>query len=49
MAHSRGCPKGLVFTAFGAGILLALCFPVKMMLFILAVLLVVLGIIACQR
>ena len=49
MAHNRGCPKGLVFTAFGAGILLALCFPVKIMLFILAVMLVILGVTACQR
>jgi hypothetical protein len=49
MAHNRGCPKGLVFTAFGAGILLALCFPVKIMLFILAVMLVILGITSCQR
>ena len=49
MAHNRGCPKGLVFTAFGAGILLALCFPVKIMLFILAVMLVILGVTSCQR
>lgn len=49
MVQWRGCHKGLVFTAFGAGILLALCFPVKIMLFILAVMLVILGLIACQR
>ena len=49
MAHQKGCPKGLVFTAFGAGILLALCFPVKIMLFILAVMLVILGVTSCQR
>lgn len=49
MVQWRGCYKGLVFTAFGAGILLALCFPVKIMLFILAVMLVILGLIACQR
>ena len=49
MAQNRGCPKGLVFTAFGAGILLALCFPVKIMLFILAVMLVILGVTSCQR
>ncbi|MBQ7861382.1 MAG: hypothetical protein IJ349_04165 [Clostridia bacterium] len=49
MTHHRGCPKGLVFTAFGAGLLLAMCFPVKMMIFILAVMLVVLGLISCQK
>lgn len=49
MVQWHGCHKGLVFTAFGAGILLALCFPVKIMLFILAVMLVILGLIACQR
>lgn len=49
MTHRHGCPKGLVFTAFGAGLLLALCFPVKMMIFILAVMLVILGLISCQK
>ncbi|MBR6568327.1 MAG: hypothetical protein IKK60_06700 [Clostridia bacterium] len=44
MAKYRPCSKGLVFTAFGAGILLALCIPVKVMLFILAFMLIVLGI-----
>jgi len=49
MARNHGCPKGLVFAAFGAGLLLAMCFPVKMMIFILAVMLVILGIIYCQK
>lgn len=44
MSKSRSCPKGYIFTAFGVGILLALCIPVKVMLFILAVMLVILGI-----
>ncbi|MBQ3136111.1 MAG: hypothetical protein IJB74_01380 [Clostridia bacterium] len=44
MAKYRPCSKGLVFTAFGAGIILALCIPVKVMLFILALMLIVSGI-----
>ncbi len=44
MAKLRPCTKGLIFTAFGAGILLALCIPVKVMLFILAFMLIILGI-----
>lgn len=44
MAKYRPCSKGLVFTAFGAGILLALCIPVKVLLFILALMLIILGI-----
>ncbi|MGN1419556.1 MAG: hypothetical protein ACI4W6_09525 [Acutalibacteraceae bacterium] len=43
-----GC-KGMVFAAFGAGLLLALCFPTKIMLFILAIMLVILGIICCTK
>jgi len=44
MSKLRPCLKGLVFTAFGAGIILALCIPVKVMLFILALMLIILGI-----
>lgn len=49
MTHNRSCPKGMIFTAFGAGLILAMCLPVKMMIFILAVMLVILGIISCQK
>ena len=42
-------PKGLLFAAFGLGILLGLYFPVKAMLFILALMLIALGVITCQR
>ena len=42
-------PWGLLFSAFGAGLLLALCFPTKFMLFLMALLLVVLGVISCLR
>ncbi len=42
-------PKGLVFAAFGLGIILGLYFPVKAMLFILALMLIALGVITCQR
>lgn len=49
MSQHRGCHKGLIFTAFGAGLLLAMCFPLKMMIFILAVMLVVLGVFYCQK
>ncbi len=42
-------PMGLLFSAFGAGLLLALCFPTKFMLFLLALLLVVLGVLAYLR
>ena len=41
--------RGLIFAAFGAGMLLALCFPTKFMLFVLAFLLVVLGVFCCFR
>ena len=40
---------GLLFSAFGAGLLLALCFPTKFMLFLLALLLVILGVLAYLR
>lgn len=36
--------KGAVFASFGLGLILALCFPAKIMLFILAVMLIVLGV-----
>lgn len=49
MHNPRGNGKGAVFAAFGAGLLLALCFPTKIMLFILAVMLVILGVISCTR
>ncbi|MEE1321329.1 MAG: hypothetical protein UHM85_07350 [Acutalibacteraceae bacterium] len=49
MANPRGSSRGLVFTAFGAGFLLSLCFPAKFMLFVMALMLVVLGIMSCQR
>lgn len=42
-------PLGLLFSAFGAGLLLALCFPTKFMLFLLAFLLVALGVWSCFR
>jgi len=42
-------PKGLLFAAFGLGIILGLYFPVKAMLFILAFMLVALGILSCQK
>jgi hypothetical protein len=45
----RNAPLGLLFSAFGAGLLLALCFPTKFMLFLLALLLVALGIWSCFR
>ena len=45
----KKAPWGLLFSAFGAGLLLALCFPTKFMLFLLALLLVVLGVISCLR
>lgn len=47
----RGTPFqwGLVFSAFGAGLLLALCFPTKFMLVVLALLLVILGVLAYLR
>ena len=41
--------RGLIFAAFGAGMLLALCFPTKFMLFVLAFLLVILGVIFAFR
>ena len=47
MRRPRGVKKGMVFAAFGAGLLLALCFPTKFMLCVLAVLLVVLGVFSC--
>ena len=40
---------GLVFSAFGAGLLLSLCFPTKFILVLLALLLVVLGVLAYLR
>ncbi|MDO4380725.1 MAG: hypothetical protein Q4D20_07625 [Clostridia bacterium] len=49
MSNQRNSCKGLVFAAFGAGLLLALCFPTKIMLFILAIMLVILGVISCSR
>ncbi|MCM1363879.1 MAG: hypothetical protein NC122_01845 [Faecalibacterium sp.] len=49
VSHSQAKNKGAVFAAFGAGLLLALCFPTKIMLFILAVMLVILGIMCCSR
>ena len=42
-------PMGLLFSAFGAGLILALCFPTKFMLFVLALLLVALGVLSCMR
>lgn len=47
MRRPGGPKKGLIFAAFGAGLLLALCFPTKFMLCILAVLLVILGVFSC--
>lgn len=44
MAKYSSCSKGLFFTAFAAGILIAMCIPAKVMLFILAIMLVILGI-----
>lgn len=49
MSRSQTGCKGMAFAAFGAGMLLALCFPTKIMLFILAAMLVVLGIICCCK
>jgi hypothetical protein len=49
MANPKCCPKGLVFTAFGAGFLLSLCFPDKFILFVMALMLVILGIVSCQK
>ncbi|MBQ8028713.1 MAG: hypothetical protein IJ262_04845 [Clostridia bacterium] len=49
MPYSRNGNKGAVFAAFGAGLLLALCFPTKIMLFILAIMLVILGLISCTK
>lgn len=48
MSCHRNTNKGAVFAAFGAGLLLALCFPTKIMLFILAIMLVILGVISCS-
>ena len=45
----KKAPLGLLFSAFGAGLLLALCFPTKFMLFMLAFLLVILGVLSCVR
>ena len=45
----KKAPLGLLFSAFGAGLLLALCFPTKFMLVVLALLLVALGVISCLR
>ncbi|MCQ2463284.1 MAG: hypothetical protein MJ177_07780 [Clostridia bacterium] len=39
--------KGAVFASFGLGLILAICFPAKIMLFILAVMLIILGIYVC--
>ena len=49
MRRRRINDRGLIFAAFGAGMLLALCFPTKFMLFVLAFLLVVLGVISCFK
>ncbi len=49
MRRKRISERGLIFAAFGAGMLLALCFPTKIMLFVLAFLLVVLGVLSCFR
>ena len=49
MFRHGNCPKGLIFASFGLGIMLGLYFPVKAMLFILALMLVALGIFSCQR
>lgn len=49
MFRHGNCSKGLIFAAFGLGIMLGLYFPVKAMLFILALMLVALGIFSCQR
>ena len=45
----RSSTWGLLFSAFGAGLILALCFPTKFMLFVMALLLVALGILTCIR
>lgn len=45
---SKGKCLGISFAAFGAGLLLALCFPTKFMLFVLAVALIVLGVIVSR-
>ena len=49
MANQRCYPKGLIFTAFGAGFLLSLCFPDKFILFVMALMLVILGVFSCQK
>ena len=49
MRRKRISDRGLLFAAFGVGMLLALCFPTKFMLFVVAFLLVVLGVISCFR
>lgn len=49
MIRIRGNNKGLAFAAFGAGLILALCFPTRVMLFILAAMLVVLGVMCYAR
>ena len=45
---SRGKCFGISFAAFGAGMILSLCFPTKFMLFVLAVALIILGIIVSR-
>ncbi|MGN0444894.1 MAG: hypothetical protein ACI4F5_09800 [Acutalibacteraceae bacterium] len=45
---SKGKCLGMAFAAFGAGLLLSLCFPTKFMLFVLAVSLIILGIIVSR-
>ena len=40
----KGKCAGLAFAAFGAGLLLGLCFPTKFMIFVLAVALIALGV-----
>ncbi len=49
MSFNRNSVKGLLFTAFAAGIIFTQCFPVKVTLFILATMLVILGITSCRR
>lgn len=45
---SKGNCAGLAFSSFAAGLLLALCFPTKFLIFVLALALIALGVIVSR-
>ncbi len=50
--YRNGCKRkrnGLVFSAFGAGLLVASCFPTTATVIVLAVVLIILGLIICRN